>query len=153
MPPKTKKIAVAGSGRLAGSKLVADLIFKSLRRLQPEAVVVLPGHIAFNALVRVQAARLSLPVEQIQPPRPFWVGPCLQSYRKRLVRGFYAKAVSGDVEVALVFKRQASPGTSFEQLVDQASEAVVFTLKPSGEELLSTDPLRRLAALERSPGR
>lgn len=147
------KVALVGSGPLAGSKLVADLIYKSLRRFMPSAVLLLPGHISFNALARAQAARLRLAVEEMQPPRPTWIGQCLQSVRKRMVRGCYAKAVARDVDLVIAFKREGLPGATFDQLVNEAEEAVVFTIRPSGEELLSTIPIRHLARIARSPGR
>ena len=123
------KLAIVGSATLAGSKLAADVIFKAMKQFEPSTVVVLPGNVTFNTLVRAQAARLSLPVEEMQPPRSTWLGKCLQSVRKRIVRGVYAKVVANEVEMVLAFKAADRPGVSFDQLVKEADEAVVFTIR------------------------
>ena len=128
------KLAIVGSATLAGSKLAADVIFKAMKQFEPSTVVVLPGNVTFNALVRAQAARLSLPVEEMQPPRSTWLGKCLQSVRKRIVRGVYAKVVANEVEMVLAFKAADRPGVSFDQLVKEADEAVVFTIRKTANE-------------------
>ena len=128
------KLAIVGSATLAGSKLAADVILKAMKQFEPSTVVVLPKNVTFNALVRAQAARLSLPVEEMQPPRSTWLGKCLQSVRKRIVRGVYAKVVANEVEMVLAFKAADRPGVSFDQLVKEADEAVVFTIRKRGNE-------------------
>ena len=123
------KLAIVGSATLAGSKLAADVIFKAMKQFEPSTVVVLPGNVTFNTLVRAQAARLSLPVEEMQPPRSTWLGRCLQSVRKRIVRGVYTKVAASEVDMVLAFKTTDRPGVSFDQLVKEADEAVVFTIR------------------------
>ena len=122
------KIAIVGSGRLADSKFVAHHIYKSLIRFQPTAIILLPGHDRFNALVREQALRLSLPVEQMQPPRPFLLGKCLQSVRKRWARGIYAQAIAKEADLVLAYKAGGAPGITFSQLLDAAKEPFVVTV-------------------------
>lgn len=122
------KLAVVGSGRLADSKFVERHIYKSLMRFQPTVVILLPGHDRFNALVREQARRLSLPVEQMQPPRPFLMGKCLQSVRKRWVRGIYAKAIAQEADLVLAYKAGGAPGVTFSQLLETAKEPFVVTV-------------------------
>ena len=128
------KLAIVGSATLAGSKLAADVILKAMKQFEPSTVVVLPKNVTFNALVRAQAARLSLPVEEMQPPRSTWLGKCLQSVRKRIVRGVYAKVVASEVDMVLAFKAADRPGVSFDQLVKEADEAVVFTIRKTANE-------------------
>lgn len=148
----TVKIAVVGSGRLTGSNLVREVIYKSLRQFMPELVMLFPGHESFNRMVKEQAARLSLSVEHLRPPPPFWVGACLQSVRKGLARGVYAKAMAQDADIVLAFKMEGRPGSTFAQLIEAAKESVVLTIRPCGEETLSTNQYRRPGVLERNLG-
>lgn len=127
------KIAIVGSGRLAGSKAAREIIRKTLSQFRPSAVLLFPGHDSFNALVRAQAASLGLVVEAMQPPRPFWVGACLPSIRKRLARGLYARAIAKDVDLVLAINAEGHGGASYSQLLEAVEEAVVVTLRPCDE--------------------
>ena len=147
------RIAIVGSGLLSGSTLARETIYKSLQQFMPEQVLLFPGHTSFNEMVKAQAARLSLSVEHLQPPPPFWVGACSQSVRKGLARGVYARDIAKRVDLVLAFKAEGRSGASFAQLVKEAKEAVVLTIRPSSEELLSTIRSRRPAVPLRSPDR
>lgn len=148
------KIAIVGSGLLAGSQPVQTIIRKSLSQFKPEAVLLLPGHSAFNGIVRALAASLGLAVEEMQPPRPFWIGACLQSVRKRLARGVYAKAIAKDADLVLVFTVEGHPGTSYSQILEDAKEAVVVNLRLDPDRLgqevvVSGDGNERVESAER----
>jgi hypothetical protein len=128
------KLAIVGSGLLVGSKTAREIIRKTLSQFQPEKTLLFPGHESFNSLVRAQAASLGLVVEEMQPPRPFWIGACPQSARKRLARGLYARAIAKDVDLVLAINAEGRSGASYSQLVEAAKESVVVNLRPSGEE-------------------
>jgi hypothetical protein len=127
------KLAIVGSGLLARSLTASEIIRKSLNQFRPEKVLLFPGHDSFNASVRAQAATLGLVVEEMNPPRPFWVGACPQSVRKRLARGLYARAIARDADLVLAINAEGRSGTSYSQLLSEAKELVVVNLRPSAE--------------------
>lgn len=129
------RLALAGSGPLADSQLVRQLVRLSIESLKPKTIVVLPGHKRFNALVRSIAEGVGLPVEEMQPPRPTWVSEGLQSLRKRIVRGFYAKQVAKNVDMVFAFKQEGRSGACISQLLEEAPEAVVCTVRADGNSL------------------
>jgi hypothetical protein len=138
------KLAIVGSGLLAESSTVTRLIDKSLAEFEPEVVLLYPGHDRFNTLVRARAALQSLAVREMQPPRAFWVGKVLQSVRKRLHRGVYARTLAREADLVLGFKAEGRAGVAFSQLLDEASEGIVVTIRQSDEILDKQRVHRRL---------
>jgi thiamine pyrophosphate-dependent acetolactate synthase large subunit-like protein len=148
------KLAIVGSGLLARSLTASEIIRKSLSQFRPERVLLFPGHDSFNAIVRAQAATLGLAVEEMNPPRPFWVGACPQSVRKRLARGFYARAIAKDADLVLAINAEGRPGASYSQLVEAAKESVVVNLRLDPDRLgqevvVSGDGNERVESAER----
>lgn len=120
------KLAIVGCGHLADHPQVREVIRNTLVLREP-TILLFPGHARFNAAVRAQAAPLGLPVEEMAPPRPTWVGKAPQSIRKRLARGVWGKYLAGRCDLVLAFKGRGS-GRTFQPLLDHALEAVIVRI-------------------------
>lgn len=121
------RLAIVGCGHLANHPQVHEIILNTLLLKRP-TIVLFPRHVAFNTAVRALGAALSLPVEEIKPPRPTWLGKSPVSVRKRLARGVWGRYLAGQCDSVLAFRSERGDGQTFQPLLDHAKEAVTIRI-------------------------
>jgi len=107
-------IAIVGNTQIAHTPEIKTHIHEFLQKHPVRRVFLFRGHKTFNTVVKQLVA--PVPVEQLFPPRPFWIGKCPISYRKHIARSVCAQYIAQKVDTILVFIAPKASTISFAAL-------------------------------------
>lgn len=105
-----QRLGIIGSAPLLRHPKARHILLTVLKIRRPSGIWLIQTP-QFNAEVKQVAESLNIPVHEMPPQRPFWIGECPQSYRKRCfrqVQGDFLLANTDEVLVVMSGERAPS---------------------------------------------
>jgi hypothetical protein len=113
------KVAFIGSSKLVDNCEACSRIEEEFLKAAPDLVVLVPNAL-FNAFIRSLADKYSIPVDEMDPPKPTWLGRTTISEGKMRCRSLYGYYVVTRANKLICFGAKSAPGTAYRPIVEYA---------------------------------
>lgn len=117
------KIAFVGSSDIIDNPSIRSLLEAEFERLTPSLVILVPNQ-KFNMFIRSLAEKRGIPVDEMNPPKPTWLGHGKFSARKGKCRSLYGYYISRRAEKIVCFGKMGAVGASYRPIVEYARGSI-----------------------------